>query len=51
MIGTNPIKEKGWIYPTESSLPVAGALSEFQQTQYRSMQVSNIKGTPDAEST
>ena len=51
MIGPNPIKEKGWIYPTESSLPVAGALSEFQQTPYRSMQVSNIKETPDAEST
>ena len=50
-IGPNPIEEKGWIYPTESSLPVAGALSEFQQTPYRSMQVSNIKETPDAEST
>ena len=31
--------------------PVAGALHEFQQTPYRSMQVSNIKGTPDVEST
>ena len=50
-IGPNPVEGKGWIYPTESSLPVAGALSEFQQTPYRSMQVSNIKGTPDAEST
>ena len=50
-MGLNPIEEKGWIYPTESSLPVAGALSEFQQTPYRSMQVSNIKETPDAEST
>ena len=30
---------------------MAGALSEFQQTPYRSMQVSNIKETPDAEST
>ena len=50
-IGPNPIEEKGWIYPTESSLPVAGALSEFQQTPYRSMQVSNIKEMPDAEST
>ena len=50
-IGPNPIEEKGWIYPTESSLPVAGALSEFQQTPHRSMQVSNIKETPDAEST
>ena len=37
-IGQNPI-EKGWIYPTESSLPVVGALNEFQQTPYRSMQV------------
>ena len=51
MIGPNPIEEKGWIYPTESSLPVAGALNELQQTPYRSMQVSNIKETPDAEST
>ena len=51
MICPNPIKEKGWIYPTESSLPVAGAFSEFQQTLYRSMQVSNFKETPDAEST
>ena len=50
-IGPDPIEEKGWIYPTESSLPVTGALSEFQQTPYRSMQVSNIKETPDAEST
>ena len=30
---------------------MAGALSEFQQTPYRSMQVSNIKEIPDAEST
>ena len=50
-IGPNPIEEKGWIYPTESSLTVAGALSEFQQTPCRSMQVSNIKETPGAEST
>ena len=50
-IGPNPIEEKGWIYPTESSLLVVGALSEFQQTPYRSIQVSNIKGTPDTEST
>ena len=45
-IGPNPIEEKGWIYATESSLPVAGALNEFQQTPYRSMQVFNIKETP-----
>ena len=50
-IGPDPIEEKGWIYPTGSSLPVVGALNEFQQTPYRSMQVSNIKETPDAEST
>ena len=30
---------------------MAGALSEFQQTPYRSMQVSNIKEMSDAEST
>ena len=51
LLDPNPVEEKGWIYPTESSLPVAGVLIEFQQTPYRSMQVSNIKGTPDAEST
>ena len=45
------LKKKGGYTPTESSLPVAGALSEFQQTPYRSMQVSNIKEVPDAEST
>ena len=50
-IGPNPIEEKGWIYPTESFLPVARALSEFQQMPYKSMQVSNIKETPDTEST
>ena len=49
-IGPDPIEEKGWIYPTESSLLVVGALNEFQQTPYRSMQVSNIKETPDAKS-
>ena len=43
-------KKGGYILP-ESSLPVAGALSEFQETPHRSMQVSSIKETPDAEST
>ena len=45
------LRKKDGYTPTESSLPVAGAMSEFQQTPYRSMQVSNIKRTPDAKST
>ena len=32
-------------------MPVVRALSEFQHMPYRSMQVSNIKRTPDEEST
>ena len=28
----NQLKKKGWIYPTESTKPIAGALDEFRLT-------------------
>ena len=50
-IGPDPIEEKGWIYPTESTKPIASAPDEFKLTPYRTLQVSTIKGNPEAEST
>ena len=50
-ISSEPIEEKGWIYPTESTKPIAGALNEFRLTPYHTLQASTIKGTPVAEST
>ena len=50
-IGQDPIEEKGWIYPTESTKPIASAPDEFRLTPYHSLQISTIKGTPEAEST
>ena len=50
-ISLEPIKEKGWIYPTESTKPIAGALDEFRLTPSHTLQASTIKGTPVAEST
>ena len=50
-ISSEPIEEKGWIYPTESTKPIAGALDEFRLTPYHTLQVSTTKGTPVAEST
>ena len=50
-ISSEPIEEKGWIYPTESTKPIADALDEFRLTPYHTLQVSTIKGTPVAEST
>ena len=50
-IGSEPIEEKGWIYPTESTKPIAGALDEFRLTPYHTLQASTIKGTPGVEST
>ena len=50
-ISSEPIEEKGWIYPTESTKPIAGALDEFKLTPYHTLQASTIKGTPVAEST
>ena len=50
-IGLDPIEEKGWIYPTESTKPIVSAPDEFRLTPYHTLQVSTIKGTPEAEST
>ena len=50
-ISSEPIEEKGWIYPTESTKPIAGAPDEFRLTPYHMLQASTIKGTPVAEST
>ena len=50
-ISSDPIKEKGWIYPTESTKPIAGAPNELRLTPYHTLQVITIKGTPEAEST
>ena len=50
-ISLEPIEEKGWIYPTESTKPIAGALDEFRLTPYHALQAITIKGTPVAEST
>ena len=51
VLSSEPIEEKGWIYPTESTKPIAGALDEFGLTPYHTLQASTIKGTPVAEST
>ena len=45
-ISSEPIEEKGWIYPTESTKPIAGALDEFRLTPYHTLQASTVKGTP-----
>ena len=50
-ISSEPIEEKGWIYPTESIKPITGAPDEFRLTPYHTLQASTIKGTPVAEST
>ena len=50
-ISLDPIEEKGWIYPTESTKPIAGAPDEFRLTPYHTLQASTIKGIPAAEST
>ena len=50
-IGPNPIELKGWIYPTESTKPIASAPDEFRSTPYCILQISTIKRTPEAEST
>ena len=50
-ISSDPIEEKGWICPTESTKPIAGAPDELRLTPYHMLQVSTIKGTPEAEST
>ena len=50
-ISLDPIKKKGWIYPTELTRPTASAPDEFRLTPYHTLQASTIKGTPVAEST
>ena len=50
-ISSEPIEEKGWIYPTESTKPITGAPDEFRLTPYHTLQASTIKGTPVSEST
>ena len=50
-ISLDPIEEKGWIYPTESTKPIVSAPDEFRLTPYHILQISTIKGTPEAEST
>ena len=50
-ISSEPIEEKGWIYPTKSTKPITGAPDEFRLTPYHTLQASTIKGTPVAEST
>ena len=50
-ISSEPIEEKGWIYPTESTKPIASAPDKFRLTPYHTLQASTIKGTPVAEST
>ena len=50
-ISSEPIEEKGWIYPTESTKPITGAPDEFRLTPYHTLQASTIKGTLVAGST
>ena len=50
-ISSDPIEEKGWIYPTESTKPIASTPDELRLTPYHTLQVSTIKGTSEAEST
>ena len=42
-IGPDPIEEKGWIYPTESTKPIVSAPDEFRLTPYHTVQISTIK--------
>ena len=50
-ISSDLIEEKGWIYPTELTKPIASAPDEFRLTPYHTLQASTIKGTPVVEST
>ena len=50
-IGPDLLDEKGWIYPTESTKPIASAPDEFRLTPYHTLQISTKKGIPEAEST
>ena len=50
-ISSDPIEEKVWIYPTESTKPIVSTPDELRLTPYHTLQISTIKGTPEAEST
>ena len=50
-ISSDPIEEKGCIYPTESTKSIVGAPDEFRLTPNHTLQASTIKGTPVVEST
>ena len=50
-ISSDPIEEKGWIYPTELIRPIVSAPDEFRLNPYHALQASTIKGTPVVEST
>ena len=50
-ISSDLIEENGWIYPTESTKPILSTPDELRLTPYHTLQVSTIKGTPEAEST
>ena len=51
-ISSEPIEEKGWIYPTESTKPIAGALDEFRLTPYHTLKaVAESTWVPMATST
>ena len=50
-ISSEPIEEKGWIYPMESTKPITGDPDEFRLTPYHTLQASTIKGTSVVEST
>ena len=50
-ISLDPTEEKGWIYPTKSTRPIASAPDELRLTPYHTLEASTIKGTPVAEST
>ena len=47
------IDEKGWIFPTEERLeePIAGNIHPAENVTPQSLQLSNFKRTPEAEST
>ena len=41
-ISSEPIEEKGWIYPTKSTKPITGAPDEVRVTPYHTLQTSRI---------
>ena len=47
------IDEKGWIFPTEERIeePIAGNIHPIENVTPQSLQLSNFKKTPEAEST